>query len=47
MTEPLVRDRPQIDDPEELDLVVRRLVEAFHPRAVYLFGSRARPCQRQ
>jgi HEPN domain-containing protein len=42
MTEALIRTRPRIDHPEELDRVVRRLVEAFNPLAVYLFGSRAR-----
>jgi hypothetical protein len=42
MTDVLVRHRPQIDDPKELERVVRRLVEAFDPVAVYLFGSRAR-----
>jgi uncharacterized protein len=42
MTEALTRAKPQIDDPEELDRVVRRLVEAFDPLAIYLFGSRAR-----
>jgi HEPN domain-containing protein len=43
MTEaPLARTKPRIDDPEELERVVRRLVETFDPVAVYLFGSRAR-----
>jgi HEPN domain-containing protein len=42
MTEALARARPQIDDPKELDRVVRRLIEAFDPVAIYLFGSRAR-----
>ena len=42
MTETLARARPQIDDPKELDRVVRRLVERFDPIAIYLFGSRAR-----
>jgi HEPN domain-containing protein len=42
MTEAITRPRPQIDDPEELDRVVGRLVEAFDPAAIYLFGSRAR-----
>jgi HEPN domain-containing protein/predicted nucleotidyltransferase len=42
MTETLTRARPRIDDPKELDRVVRRLVEAFEPVAIYLFGSRAR-----
>lgn len=42
MTEALARARPQIDDPEELDRVLHRLVREFDPVAVYLFGSRAR-----
>jgi uncharacterized protein len=42
MTDALARAKPQIEDPKELDRVVRRLVEAFDPLAVYLFGSRAR-----
>ena len=42
MTEALVRDRPQIDDPEELDRVVKRLVEQLDPVAINLFGSRGR-----
>jgi len=42
MTETLTRAKPRIDDPAELDRVVRRLVKAFDPVAVYLFGSRAR-----
>jgi uncharacterized protein len=42
MTEALARAEPQIDDPKELDRVIRRLVDAFDPVAVYLFGSRAR-----
>jgi HEPN domain-containing protein len=43
MTEaPLARTKPRIDDPEELERVVRRLVETFDPVAIYLFGSRAR-----
>jgi HEPN domain-containing protein len=42
MTDALARAKPQIKDPKELDRVVRRLVEAFDPVAVYLFGSRAR-----
>ena len=36
----LARAKPRIDDPEELERVVRRLVEAFDPLAIYLFGSR-------
>jgi uncharacterized protein len=42
MTDALARVGPQIEDPPELDRVVRRLVEAFDPVAIYLFGSRAR-----
>jgi uncharacterized protein len=42
MTDALARAKPQIGDPEELDRVVRRLVQEFDPVAVYLFGSRAR-----
>jgi uncharacterized protein len=42
MTETLSRPKPRIDDPKELDRVVRRLAEAFEPVAIYLFGSRAR-----
>jgi HEPN domain-containing protein len=42
MTDALARAKPQIDDPKELDRVVRRMVKAFDPIAVYLFGSRAR-----
>lgn len=38
----LARTKPRIDDPEELDRTVRRLVETFDPVAIYLFGSRAR-----
>jgi uncharacterized protein len=42
MTDALARAKPRIEHPEELDRVVRRLVEEFDPVAVYLFGSRAR-----
>jgi HEPN domain-containing protein len=42
VTEAFARTKPRIDHPEELDRTVRRLVEAFDPVAVYLFGSRAR-----
>lgn len=42
MTEALARAKPRIDAPAELDRALRRLVEAFDPVAVYLFGSRAR-----
>jgi HEPN domain/Polymerase beta, Nucleotidyltransferase len=38
----LARPRPQIDDPEELDRILRNLVDAFDPLAIFLFGSRAR-----
>jgi uncharacterized protein len=38
----LARPRPQIDHPEELDRVLRKLVDAFDPIAIFLFGSRAR-----
>ena len=39
MTEALARAKPRIDDPKELDRVVQRLVEAFDPVAIYLFGA--------
>jgi HEPN domain-containing protein len=42
MIEALTGRKPRIDDAEELDRVVRRLVAAFDPIAIYLFGSRAR-----
>jgi HEPN domain-containing protein len=42
MTEALTRAKPRIDDPEELNRVVEKLVDAFAPIAIYLFGSRAR-----
>jgi uncharacterized protein len=42
VTEAFTRTKPRIDDPEELERVVRRLVETFDPVAIYLFGSRAR-----
>lgn len=42
MTDALRRPKPRIDDPEELDRVVQRLVGALYPLAIYLFGSRAR-----
>jgi uncharacterized protein len=42
MTDAITRPRPQIDDPQALERVVRRLVERFDPAAVFLFGSRAR-----
>lgn len=34
--------KPQIDDPEELNRVLQRLVATFDPVAIFLFGSRAR-----
>jgi uncharacterized protein len=34
--------RARINHPEALDRIVRRVVEAVDPVAVYLFGSRAR-----
>jgi len=42
MTEALTRAKPRIDHPDELDRVVRRIVEQVDPVAIYLFGSRAR-----
>lgn len=42
MTETLTRAKPRIDDPEELDRVLHRLVGALRPVSIYLFGSRAR-----
>ena len=42
MTEALTRTRSETQDREELDRVVRRLVTALQPLAIYLFGSRAR-----
>ena len=42
MSEALIRAKPQIDDREELDRVVQRLVRQIDPVAIYLFGSRAR-----
>lgn len=32
---------PYRDEPTALQVIVERLVRALHPRAVYLFGSRA------
>ncbi len=34
--------KARIDHPEEFDRIVRRVVEAVDPVAIYLFGSRAR-----
>jgi uncharacterized protein len=42
MSEALSRSKPRIDHPQELDRLVRRLVEQVDPVAIYLFGSRAR-----
>jgi uncharacterized protein len=44
MTEALTRAerRPQIDHPDELERVVRRIADRINPVAIYLFGSRAR-----
>jgi uncharacterized protein len=42
MTEALARPKPRIDDPDELERVVRRIAERIDPLAIYLFGSRAR-----
>jgi uncharacterized protein len=42
MTETLARANPRIDDPKELDRVVRRIADRINPLAIYLFGSRAR-----
>lgn len=42
MSEALTRAKSQIDDREELDRVVQRLVRLFDPVAIYFFGSRAR-----
>ena len=36
------RPKPRIDHPEELDRMVRQIVEKVGPGAIYLFGSRAR-----
>ena len=42
MTDAQTKARPRIDDPQEFERVVHRLVDGFDPVAVYLFGSRAR-----
>ncbi len=42
MTEALTRAKPQIDDPEGLDRLVKQIVAKVDPVAIYLFGSRAR-----
>jgi hypothetical protein len=40
MTEALSPPRPRIDHPEELEKMVRQIVERVGPVAIYLFGSR-------
>jgi hypothetical protein len=42
MTEVLTRPKPPIDDPKELDRLVKQIVDKGDPIAIYLFGSRAR-----
>ncbi len=42
MTEVLTRAKPRIDDPAELDRLVKQIVAKVEPVAIYLFGSRAR-----
>ena len=42
MTEALARPTPRIDHPDELERMVRQIVERVDPVAIYLFGSRAR-----
>jgi uncharacterized protein len=42
MTEALTRTKARIDDPEELERLVRQIVAKVDPIAIYLFGSRAR-----
>ncbi len=42
MTDALTRAKPRIDDPEELDRLVKQIVTKLDPVAIYLFGSRAR-----
>jgi predicted nucleotidyltransferase len=42
MTEALARPNPRIDDPDELDRMVKQIVARADPVAIYLFGSRAR-----
>lgn len=42
MTDALARAKPRIDHPDELDRMVRQIVERVDPVAIYLFGSRAR-----
>lgn len=38
----LDRPKPRIDHPDELERMVRQIVERVDPVAIYLFGSRAR-----
>ena len=38
----LARPTPRIDHPDELERMVRQIVERVDPVAIYLFGSRAR-----
>ena len=38
----LTKPKPRIDHPEELDRLVRQIVEKADPVAIYVFGSRAR-----
>jgi hypothetical protein len=42
MTEALTRTGARIDDPEELERLVRQIVARSDPVAIYRFGSRAR-----
>jgi predicted nucleotidyltransferase len=42
MTDALAAPKPRIDDPDELDRLVRQIVAKVDPVAIYLFGSRAR-----
>ena len=42
MTEALAQAKPRIDDPDELERMVRQIVAKIDPMAIYLFGSRAR-----
>lgn len=41
MDDPATREQPTLTDPK-LAEVVRRLVEAYAPERIYLFGSKAR-----
>jgi uncharacterized protein len=42
MTEALTRPKPRMDHPEELERIIRQIVERVDPVAICLFGSRAR-----